>query len=386
MASAGDTIENPRSGERIEFHVTGAESDGKYFKGRILLAPNGVGPPEHVHAVIEERFHVVTGRLSPRVAGSQGTYGPGEEIVVPPGTPHRWWNDTAEAVELDFHISPALPLDRFLESVFALAHLGLTDPKGLPVRCECLESCAAPGTWYISQSLHSSFRRSSWPPFPWWRGSSGIPASTPIPSPRSLRDRIACRRTRPHAMCHTLRPRRAEATRRPEPPRSAVCRRSRALGCGRARRGRRRWARCSASRSSARHAFAAGPPSTSSLTGSPPRSRRSPAGGRGTCPSGSGRPRGPRGAPWLTRVRSIRRRCVEGGSDGRAVEALSLYSVPNSSASSTSSIAHPRRGVQGSVSAGPWTSGSVAPSASFHASIVRPSGSTTQYSGTPYSR
>lgn len=132
MARAGDTIENPRSGERIRFQVTGAESDGAYFSGRIVLAGHGAGPPEHVHPVIEERFRIVSGRLTARVAGARRVCGPGEEILVPPGTPHRWWNESDEPVVLDFHVSPALPLDRFLENVFALAQLGLTDRKGVP--------------------------------------------------------------------------------------------------------------------------------------------------------------------------------------------------------------------------------------------------------------
>lgn len=116
MARAGDTIENPLSGERIHFRVTGAETGGAYFSGRIVLAPLGAGPPEHVHPVIEERFRILSGVISARVGGSERTYGPGEEIVVPPGTAHRWWNATDEPVELEFHVSPALPLDRFLSA------------------------------------------------------------------------------------------------------------------------------------------------------------------------------------------------------------------------------------------------------------------------------
>lgn len=132
MARAGDTIENPLSGERIRFDVTAAESGGEYMSGRIVLAARGSGPPLHVHPVIEERFRVVSGRLSAEVAGKRGVYGPSEELVVPPGAAHRWWNDTDEDVEIDFDVRPALPLDRFLESVFAMAHLGLMDRRGLP--------------------------------------------------------------------------------------------------------------------------------------------------------------------------------------------------------------------------------------------------------------
>ena len=132
MARAGDTIENPLSGERITFEETGAETGGQYLAGKILLAPKGVGPPEHVHPTIEEWFRVVSGSLATRVAGRERTYGSGEEFTVPPRTAHRWWNETDEPVEIEYRVSPALPLDRFLENVFAMVRLGYSDSRGLP--------------------------------------------------------------------------------------------------------------------------------------------------------------------------------------------------------------------------------------------------------------
>ena len=132
MARAGDTIENPLSGERITFEKTGAETAGQYLAGKILLAAKGIGPPEHVHPKIEEQFRVVSGTLSARVAGREQTFGPGEQFTVPPGTPHRWWNETSEPVVIEFRVSPALPLDRFLENVFAMVQLGYSDSRGLP--------------------------------------------------------------------------------------------------------------------------------------------------------------------------------------------------------------------------------------------------------------
>jgi len=132
MARAGDTIENPLSGERITFEETGAETDGQYLAAKVHLAPKGVGPPEHVHPRIEEQFRVVSGTLSTRVAGRQQTYTPGQQFTVPPGTPHRWWNETSEEVVIETRVSPALPLDRFLENVFAMVQMGYSDARGLP--------------------------------------------------------------------------------------------------------------------------------------------------------------------------------------------------------------------------------------------------------------
>lgn len=132
MARAGDTIENPLSGERITFEETGSETDGRYLTAKIVLAPNGGGPPEHVHPRIEEQFRVVSGTLSTQVAGRHQTYGPGEQFTVPPGTRHRWWNETSQDVIIQARVSPALPLDRFLENVFAMVQMGYSDARGLP--------------------------------------------------------------------------------------------------------------------------------------------------------------------------------------------------------------------------------------------------------------
>jgi quercetin dioxygenase-like cupin family protein len=132
MVKAGDIIENPLSGEKISFEKTGAETNGEYFSGTILLAPHGIGPPEHIHPIIEERFKVVSGKLNALVNGKERTLSAGEELIVSPGTPHRWWNTTDEEVQIEYVVSPALPLDRFLESVFALAQAGQVNQKGLP--------------------------------------------------------------------------------------------------------------------------------------------------------------------------------------------------------------------------------------------------------------
>jgi len=132
MAKAGDVIENPLSGETISFEKMGTETNGEYFSGKILLAPKGIGPPEHIHPIIEERFKVVSGKLNALVNGKERTVSEGEELILSPGTPHRWWNTTDEEVQIEYVVSPALPLDRFLESVFALAKAGKANKKGLP--------------------------------------------------------------------------------------------------------------------------------------------------------------------------------------------------------------------------------------------------------------
>lgn len=132
MSSSSKTIENPKSGERITFRKVAEGTVEERFEGELLLAPHGYGPPEHVHPNIKEAFVVRSGTLSATVAGQARKLGPGEELVVTPGVPHRWWNDTGEPVDLSFVVQPALRWDRFLENVFALVHMGKSDDRGVP--------------------------------------------------------------------------------------------------------------------------------------------------------------------------------------------------------------------------------------------------------------
>jgi quercetin dioxygenase-like cupin family protein len=132
MEAPAKTIENPVSGEKITIRRIVMESGNEILKGEIHLAPRGCGPPEHIHPIIEERFKIRSGALSAKVNGKVNKYTVGQEIVILPGVPHRWWNDTDTEIVMDFIVQPALRLDKFLESVFALAQYGKTDDKGLP--------------------------------------------------------------------------------------------------------------------------------------------------------------------------------------------------------------------------------------------------------------
>ena len=125
-------VENPISGEHITFRRMVADDGSDCFEADVILAPRGCGPPEHVHPIIEESFKVRSGTLTAMVNGQTRTVTAGEEFTVPPGIPHRWWNDTDETVEIEAIVRPALRLDEFLATVFALAADGKADKRGLP--------------------------------------------------------------------------------------------------------------------------------------------------------------------------------------------------------------------------------------------------------------
>lgn len=107
---------NPISGERYVFYG----GDGA-LRWETYVARPGDGPPEHLHPRQEERFLVRSGAMGGRVGGREATLREGEELVVPPGTPHRIWNTGRGELHVTAEMRPAAPRFRaFLEAGAAL--------------------------------------------------------------------------------------------------------------------------------------------------------------------------------------------------------------------------------------------------------------------------
>ena len=87
MAYAGQTIENPASGERITFRETAATSGGELVAIDLELpAGRRVPGPLHVHPRQEERFEVVAGTMRFTMGREKVVAGPGEVVTVPAGS------------------------------------------------------------------------------------------------------------------------------------------------------------------------------------------------------------------------------------------------------------------------------------------------------------
>src|SRR5207248_106926 len=74
----------------------------------------------HIHPEMEERYEVVSGTAAFRTGeAEEQTAGPGEVVVVPPGTRHLAWNPTDAPVHLRIEMRPALRWAQFVERLFA---------------------------------------------------------------------------------------------------------------------------------------------------------------------------------------------------------------------------------------------------------------------------
>ena len=132
MARVGETIANPVNGERITWIETAHTTGGELLSFDLTLRPGAAVAVEHRHVRQEERFRVQAGTVELEVAGNRREVGLDEEVAVPAGVPHRWWNHGQEEATVRVELRPALDTETFFENYFGLARDGKTNSKGIP--------------------------------------------------------------------------------------------------------------------------------------------------------------------------------------------------------------------------------------------------------------
>jgi mannose-6-phosphate isomerase-like protein (cupin superfamily) len=79
----------------------------------ITLAPHGVGPPQHRHALHDEGFYVVRGTARFTVGRTGYDAPPGTMVTVPPGAPHTFANPGDEPLVMINTFTPDLYVQYF---------------------------------------------------------------------------------------------------------------------------------------------------------------------------------------------------------------------------------------------------------------------------------
>ncbi len=141
MAAAGQTFENPITGERMVFDTTARDSNGLLLEIEFFIQPNtGRGLPAHFHPSFDERFEILSGSARYIVGDVEHPADAGDEIVLPRGIPHiHPWNVGNDVL----HVRKITQLDKpdkdlllkseaFFETLYALAQEGKTGADGLP--------------------------------------------------------------------------------------------------------------------------------------------------------------------------------------------------------------------------------------------------------------
>jgi mannose-6-phosphate isomerase-like protein (cupin superfamily) len=132
VARAGDTLDNPASGEVLVFRQTAAETGGALLEYELRFVPRGFAVRDHVHPAQQETHEVLEGALGIVVGGRERVLGPGDSEVVPPGTRHRIFRAGDGPVRACFRSEPALETEVLLETLFGLARDGKVGAGGDP--------------------------------------------------------------------------------------------------------------------------------------------------------------------------------------------------------------------------------------------------------------
>jgi len=118
MASYPYTIDNGH-GESLTWLRVVREAGGDRIEAEGRAQP-GAGPPMHVHYLQEEAVRVVSGKVGYQLLGGEEQFaGPGELVMWPPGTAHRWWNAGADELVTTGWCKPAGNIEFFLGAIFA---------------------------------------------------------------------------------------------------------------------------------------------------------------------------------------------------------------------------------------------------------------------------
>ena len=123
---------NPVINDTATFLETCEETNGKHSLIQIELYKSN-GPPLHYHNAFSEKFEVVEGKLYLRVGKQKHILKPGEQMIVAPGAPHKFYNLTNEKVKFKITFEPGhTGMENFIKIFYGLALDGLTDKKGKP--------------------------------------------------------------------------------------------------------------------------------------------------------------------------------------------------------------------------------------------------------------
>jgi mannose-6-phosphate isomerase-like protein (cupin superfamily) len=128
MTGAVREIRNPRTGQQLKF----VASHPDLLRIESLNPPGDEREPVHVHPRQTSGCEVIAGSLIFEVEGRERRLTAGDSILIPPGTPHRFWNDGDETASSVQFFEPALETAAFFETLFALAAADELDSKGMP--------------------------------------------------------------------------------------------------------------------------------------------------------------------------------------------------------------------------------------------------------------
>ncbi|MBI5103652.1 MAG: cupin domain-containing protein [Solirubrobacterales bacterium] len=130
---AGDVVWNPLSGEKAMVVESARDTGGARIVTDFAVEAGGFVPGgEHVHDHCEEHFEVRAGRMAFLLGGEERVLDAGEQLTVPRGTWHRWWNPGDDEAVARVRVEPALRFEEAILAYWGLCADGHTNAEGRP--------------------------------------------------------------------------------------------------------------------------------------------------------------------------------------------------------------------------------------------------------------
>ncbi len=132
MIKKGDTIVNIRTGQKMTFLETWAETKGTQLKIDCVSPVSAAREKLHYHPCQENRFTILEGILHFTINGKEQLAKVGDIISIPKNIPHSFYNSGHKDARYIQEFFPALKIDRLFETFFVLARDGKLNKGGSP--------------------------------------------------------------------------------------------------------------------------------------------------------------------------------------------------------------------------------------------------------------
>jgi mannose-6-phosphate isomerase-like protein (cupin superfamily) len=129
---AGDVIVGRATGQRAIMLLGTEDSQDGPIAFHLFVRPGGGDLGEHLHPSLSERFRVLSGRVTVRIDGAERVLEEGEDLIVPPGVSHRWWNAGPGEAEMLVQVDEGRRYELMLCTLFGLGNDRLITRKGNP--------------------------------------------------------------------------------------------------------------------------------------------------------------------------------------------------------------------------------------------------------------
>ena len=132
MVTAGDVLQVPEAGIRLEIRRTGADTGGEYAEFDVIGRPRGLFAGPHVHELHAEHIEVVAGAMRLKLDGRDKVLRAGEQVVVPIGASHAQRPYEDEPYHIRVQWRPPTNAEAFGEHVAAMSRDGGLTRWGWP--------------------------------------------------------------------------------------------------------------------------------------------------------------------------------------------------------------------------------------------------------------